>query len=30
MVAKRIIDLAAQGERDSERLTAAAIDALTK
>jgi hypothetical protein len=30
MIAKRIIDLARQGERDPERLTAAAIEALMK
>lgn len=30
MVAQRIVDLAAQGERDPERLTAATIEALTK
>jgi len=30
MVAKRIIDLAKHGERDPERLTAAAVEALTR
>ncbi len=30
IVAKRIIDLATQGERDPERLTAATVEALTK
>ena len=30
LVAKRIIDLASQGERDPERLTAATIEALSK
>jgi hypothetical protein len=30
MVAKRIIDLATQGERDPERLMAAAVEALAK
>jgi hypothetical protein len=30
MVAQRIIDLATQGERDPERMTAATIEALTR
>ena len=30
MVAKRIIDLASQGERDPERLTAATLEALSR
>jgi hypothetical protein len=30
MVAKRIVDLVAQGERDPERLTAATVEALAK
>ena len=30
MVAKRIVDLATLGVRDPERLTAAAVEALTK
>jgi hypothetical protein len=30
MVAKLIIDLVAQGERDTERLTAAMVEALTR
>jgi hypothetical protein len=30
IVAKRVIDLAAQGERDPERLTSATVEALSK
>jgi hypothetical protein len=30
VVAKRIIDLAAEGERDPERLTAATMEGLAK
>ena len=30
VIAKRIVDLAAQGERDSERLIAATVEALSK
>jgi len=30
IVAKRIIDLAMQGERDPERLTAATVEALKR
>jgi hypothetical protein len=29
-VAKQIVDIVAQGERDPERLTAATVEALTK
>jgi hypothetical protein len=30
VIAKRIVDLAAQGERDPERLIAATVEALSK